>query len=45
MDSAFLNADDSTVYDKFDEFLNNLNLKHCPKKRLNKKALKLRNKT
>ena len=47
MDFAFLNADDSTVNHKFDEFLTNLNHlvdKHCPKKKLNKKALKLRNK-
>ena len=47
MDFAFLNADDSTVNHKFDEFLTNLNQlvdKHCPKMKLNKKALKLRNK-
>ena len=39
--------DDSTANYKFDEFLTNVNQlvdKHCPKKKLSKKSLRLRNK-
>ena len=47
MDFEVLNANSHTVNHKFNNFLGNLNQlvsKHCPKKKLNKKALKLRNK-
>ena len=47
MDFTFLNADDGNVDTKFDNFLGNVNQligKHCPKKKLNKKSLKLRTK-
>ncbi len=47
MDFNFLDSEEQNVNSKFNEFLENLNLlvnKHCPKKKLSKKALKLRNK-
>jgi len=47
MDFIFLDSEDYTVdlrCDKFLTALNQLVAKHCPKKRLNKNSLKLRNK-
>ena len=47
MDFAFLDAEDHAVNQNFDKFLSHLNQlidEHCPKKKLTKKSLKLRNK-
>ena len=47
MDFGFLNSEEHSVDSKFDEYLVSLNHlvdKHCLKKKLNEKTLKLRNK-
>ena len=46
-ETSFLNSDSLDLNDKFETFLSGLNIlitKHCPKKKLNKKSLKLINK-